>query len=130
MMSRIEGRILAKVLQEESGYHVEYKLGQAVRRVHSNGISHGDLTTLNAIWSDDEVIMIDYGLGRLVAETEHFGLDLHSLHECLSAYHVDRPESMKRVLEGYLDDSTSDDFDARSVVDRFEAIRGRVRYHA
>ena len=54
----------------------------------------------------------------------------HSLHECLSAYHVDRPESMKRVLEGYLDDSTSDDFDARSVVDRFEAIRGRVRYHA
>ena len=130
MMSRIEGRILAKVLQEESDYHVEYKLGQAIRRVHSNGISHGDVTTLNAIWSDDEVIMIDYGLGRLVAEMEHFGLDLHSLHECLSAHHVDRPESMRRVLEGYLDDSTSDDFDARAVVDRFEAIRGRVRYHA
>ena len=130
MMSRIEGRSLAQVLKEDSDHQVEYKLGQAIREIHSTGISHGDVTTLNAMWSDDDVILIDYGLGRLVAEMEHFGLDLHSLHECLSAHHVDRSESMERVLEGYLDNSKSDNFDARAVVDRFEAIRGRVRYHA
>lgn len=130
IMSEVKGPTLLSALMDGTEGDFEVELGKSLRSVHSQGISHGDLTTLNAIVSLNGVVLIDYGLGRLVAEMEHFGLDLHSLHECLSAHHSDRPEAMNKVIQGYLLDSDSDGFDGKSVVDRFESIRGRVRYHA
>lgn len=130
IMSEVQGPTLLTALRRGTEGELEMALGKSLRSVHSKGISHGDLTTLNAIVSDSGVVLIDYGLGRLVAETEHFGLDLHSLHECLSAHHSDRKNAMHNVIEGYLQNPDSDAFDGKSVVDRFESIRGRVRYHA
>ena len=54
------------------------------------------------------------------------GHDLQVLHECLKASHPDIENGIERVIEGYLRDSNDG---AQSVVDRFNAIRGRVRYH-
>ena len=130
IMSEVKGPTLLSTLEGGAKGDIEVELGKSLRSIHSQGISHGDLTTLNAIVSLDGIVLIDYGLGRLVAELEHLGLDLHSLHECLTAHHSDRPEAMNKVIQGYLLDPDSDGFDGRAVVDRFESIRSRVRYHA
>ncbi len=103
--------------------------------------------------------LVDFGLGRLSPELEICGLDLQVLSECLSASHPDHEGAMQAVLEGYTDDGSEVAFSqpsdsttvaddagggaaeagspvggapahsAAEVVARFEAIRGRVRYH-
>ena len=130
MMSMIEGPSLSAALNDGVSDQAEFMLGAALRQLHSLGISHGDVTTLNAILTEHGVTLVDFGLGRLVAEIEHQGLDLHSIYECLSAHHSDRPDAMDRVLEGYRDKTIIDNYDPSDVVLRFEEIKGRVRYHA
>lgn len=43
------------------------KLGDLVKKLHGIGIIHGDLTTSNMIFKDDEVYLVDFGLGALTA---------------------------------------------------------------
>ena len=54
------------------------------------------------------------------------GLDLQVLNECLTASHSELKGAVDSMVRGYLGGGNDE---AQDVVSRFEAIRGRVRYH-
>ncbi len=70
--------------------------------------------------------LIDFGLSRQSPELEHLGLDIQVLNECLGASHSTIPDAIETVSEAYLEEESEK---ARSVIDRFRKITGRVRYH-
>ena len=102
-------------------------VGALIRRLHEEDISHGDLTTHNILIDDSgNLSLIDFGLARVSPELEHMGLDLQVLNECLTASHSELKGAVDSMVRGYLGGGNDE---AQDVVSRFEAIRGRVRYH-
>ncbi len=78
------------------------QLGVLIRALHGRGISHGDLTTHNILWSAESGLsLVDFGLGQLSPELEICGLDLQVLAECLQASHPNLKGAMQAVLAGY-----------------------------
>ena len=100
------------------------ELGATIRRIHATGVSHGDLTTHNILWDVEKGLsIIDFGLSQITDDIEPLGLDLQVLNECLKASHPNIEGAIERVLTGYLSEG------GQEVVNRFNDIRGRVRYH-
>ncbi len=128
LISRIEGRPLYEAITDGSvGIDVMESVGALIRSLHEQGISHGDLTTHNILIDDSgNLSLIDFGLARVSPELEHMGLDLQVLNECVTASHSELEGAVESMVEGYL---AAGNNEAADVVSRFEAIRGRVRYH-
>jgi len=133
LLSMIEGRTLHDLLKSNDSSEIKLsELGRLIRRLHEAGISHGDLTTHNVMVTEEGSIhLIDFGLSRISPELEHLGLDLQVLRECLGASHSSIPDAMDKVCAGYLEAGTSNKGaeDAEDVLDRFQKIASRVRYH-
>ena len=122
--SRMPGVPLFEHLRGGGDSDMLEELGATIQRIHSIGISHGDLTTHNILWdSDHGLSIIDFGLSQITDDIEPLGLDLQVLNECLKASHPDIEGAIDRVLAGYLDEG------GQEVVTRFNDIRSRVRYH-
>ena len=141
---------------DEKWLQVMNDLGRLIRALHTRGISHGDLTTHNILWSEESGLsLVDFGLGQLSPELEICGLDLQVLAECLQASHPNFRGAMQAVLIGYSTEVCADEpgetrisehslpeldqtapnqggstvHTAAEVIARFDEIRGRVRYH-
>ena len=137
LLSRIDGIPLYEALQNgDAGLREIRKFGKLIRNLHESDISHGDLTTHNVLIDNQgNLTLIDFGLSKIAPEIEQLGLDLQVLNECLTASHYDIESAVETMLEGYLSadsgkSSAVSHLSAKEVVDRFDAIRGRVRYHA
>lgn len=133
LLSMIEGVTLYRLLKTKEQSEDELTaLGIQIRRLHEAGISHGDLTTHNVMVTEEgEIQLIDFGLARISPELEHLGLDLQVLRECLGASHSSIPDAMEKVCKGYLNSESTvlGVESAVDVVDRFQKIASRVRYH-
>ena len=133
ILSEVEGVTLYEsLLNGESNIEQIKKFGGLIRQLHELGISHGDLTTHNVMINNDgELTLIDFGLSKISPEIEHLGLDLQVLHECLNASHYEEKDAIESMIDGYLSNS-SHNFtpSGQDVIERFNSIRGRVRYHA
>ena len=133
VMTRLPGVPLFEVLRNSNNPGVVstilYSCGKLIRKIHSLGVSHGDLTTHNLLCDDSNFIqIIDFGLGRLSPEIESLGQDLQVLSECLSASHPKYSDAMKFVLDGYRNgEKNGESID--DVISRYQEIQGRVRYH-
>ena len=133
VMTKLSGVPLFEVLRNSNDNElvssIMYSCGKLIRKIHSLGVSHGDLTTHNLLCDDSSFIqIIDFGLGRLSPEIESLGQDLQVLSECLSASHPKFSDAMKFVLNGYTDgENIGTNID--DVISRYEEIQGRVRYH-
>lgn len=137
LLSRIEGRPLYEALQDGSaGLDTVHAFGAIIRRLHESDIAHGDLTTHNVMIDEiGNLNLIDFGLSRIAPEIEHLGLDLQVLNECLTASHHTYEGAVETMIAGYLAADSGESTGltqnpASAVVERFNAIRGRVRYHA
>ena len=133
VMTRMSGIPLFDVLRNSKDERRVTSLmnscGGLIRKLHSLGISHGDLTTHNLLCDDfDTIQLIDFGLGRLSPEIEALGQDLQVLSECLSASHPSHNDAMKFVLNGYSKGEEKGP-SINDVISRFQDIQGRVRYH-
>ena len=132
LLSRIDGRPLYDALNDTSVDGASMvSVGALIRRLHEMDISHGDMTTHN-ILADvvGSLSFIDFGLARISPELEHLGLDLQVLNECLTASHSEHEGAVQSMVDGYLAaDAGGGVASATEVVARFDAIRGRVRYH-
>ena len=134
------GQQLAILLREGEDNPEEMlkRCGEMIRKLHSLGAVHGDLTTNNILWDNENgVAMIDFGLSMWTTEVERMGLDLQVLSECLSASHPEWEDALEWVFSGYskatnLDYSGSDSPppEAEEVLKRYNEIRSRVRYHS
>ena len=132
LLSYIEGKTLYEsLLCGESDLNQIRKLGGLIREMHELGISHGDLTTHNVIISDEGALtLIDFGLSKIVPEIEQLGLDLQVLNECLNASHHEYKGAIDTLIDGYISSCSNVAPSGNEVIARFNAIRGRVRYHA
>ena len=133
ILSEVEGVTLYEsLLNGESNIEQIEKFGGLIRQLHELGISHGDLTTHNVMINDEgELTLIDFGLSKISPEIEHLGLDLQVLHECLNASHYEENGAIESMIDGYLSNSSDDTAPSGpDVIERFNSIRSRVRYHA
>ncbi|PJE81075.1 Kae1-associated kinase Bud32 [Candidatus Pacearchaeota archaeon CG10_big_fil_rev_8_21_14_0_10_32_42] len=125
----IEGDKLSEKLNsyvEERQKEVMEKVGKEIGKLHEAGIIHGDLTTSNMILKENEVYIIDFGLGSLNGKYEQKGVDVHLLKQALEAKHF---ESCKKLFSwfkfGY---GSIDKSEAKKVFERLEEIERRGRY--
>lgn len=140
----LPGRTLIEVLNDENSelQTVELALksvGSAVRHLHREAMTHGDLSTNNVLIHEQEVFLIDFGLAAVEYEVERFGIDLHVLDEILGASHPQWEGAINWVLEGYAgvdaELGTAPVHQggkvptATEVLTRLDEIRQRVRYH-
>jgi Kae1-associated kinase Bud32 len=142
IMEKISGKPLIEILNGKGDHAaILQALGRSIRMLHREAVIHGDLSTNNVIISSEgDAFLIDLGLSKQEYDVEHFGIDLHVLHEILRASHPSVVNAIEYVLEGYLliDEKLGPPKKgpggeippAKMCVKRLEAIKQRVRYHS
>lgn len=100
-------------------------VGEAIAKLHSAGIVHGDLTTSNMILKDNNLFLIDFGLGRMSERIEDQAVDLFLLFEALKSTHFEYlNEAWQYILKVYRQNYNR----AGEVLKRIERIEKRRRY--
>lgn len=102
VMEEIEGRMLKDVIDDD----LAFRLGFEISKLHCADIIHGDITTSNIMLSGDDLVFIDFGLGRYSQLMEDKAVDLLVLKKSLQS--IDYNLALKYfdlVLKGYGDDS-------------------------
>ena len=129
LMEFIKGK---KISDELGSFHKKQQLkifrqvGENIAKLHNSNIIHGDLTTSNMIFNEenDKVYFIDFGLGFGSHKIEDKAVDLHLLKQALEAKHFNNWEKLfDEVLKGY---KTSKDH--KKVFERFKKVEKRGRY--
>ncbi len=142
IMEFIEGERVKDVLNtkpKNERFRIYELIGEAVARLHSAGIIHGDLTTSNMILkrqstdsadsgfqtSDYELYIIDFGLGKSSQRIEDQAVDLFLLYEALKSAHFKYlNESWQYILKTYKRNYSN----SAQVLRRLEKIEKRRRY--
>ena len=144
IIEHLGGRPLINVLNDETttsttAQAILRRVGAAVRRLHREATTHGDLSSNNILIEGEQVHLIDFGLASVEYDVERFGIDLHVLDEILGASHPQWEGAIDWVVDGYME---AEEVlgpapilqggavpSAREVHARLEDIRTRVRYH-
>lgn len=104
-----------------------HNIGAAISRLHSIGLSHGDLTTSNILLRDNEptrLCLIDFGLSGTRALAEEFGVDLYVLERAIRTTHVNGEALMDHILAGY---ASVDWRGAKLAIQKLSEVRMRGR---
>jgi len=127
-MDYIKGDKIANSLNSYTGLKqlkVMQHLGQHIAKLHENDIIHGDLTTSNMILQEEEVYLIDFGLGFISKRVEDKAVDLHLLKQALEAKHFQNHEKLFKSFEkGY----SSNFKEAKIILERLKKVESRGRY--
>jgi Kae1-associated kinase Bud32 len=147
VMEFIEGPKVKDVFNELGGNDREAVcslIGEALGKLHSAHIVHGDFTTSNMIlknkstheggrrlkWGEKSrpamnLYVIDLGLGKYSQKVEDHAVDLYLLYEALKAAHFKYlNEAWQKILKSYRQHYTQ----APDVLKRLEKIEKRRRY--
>jgi len=99
------------------------KFGEIVGKLHSLDIVHGDLTTSNMIVSNNELVLIDFGLSAVSKRIEDKAVDLRVLERSLESRHHEHFDAFSKVLKGYKKTNSNAD----KVLKQFEKVQLRGR---
>ena len=111
LLDRDDEKLKRKVCQE---------LGKTIKKMHQNDIIHGDLTTSNMIWND-ELYLIDFGLGKISIRIEDMAVDIHLLKECFrSKHHIHWVTYWNEFKKSY---------NQEKVFNQLERVEARARYN-
>ena len=85
-MEYIEGQLVKDLLNssgnfEEKIYSISL-MGRNVGKLHSKDIIHGDLTTSNVLIENQELVFIDFGLGKFSKAVEDKAVDVLLIKKC------------------------------------------------
>lgn len=127
VLEKIEGKIIKNVFEDASLDKIKAisrKIGENIAKLHNCGIIHGDLTTSNLILQCDEIVFIDFGLGKNSDLVEDKGVDLLVFKKAIGGIHYKiAGECFKEILKGY---EIADDY--QEIIKKVEEIEGRGRY--
>jgi TP53 regulating kinase-like protein len=131
IMEYIEGQQVKQVLNSSfkaQRHDLCVKIGEAIARLHSHGLIHGDLTTSNLILTPEgKLFFVDFGLGEKNFEVEAQGVDLHLLKRALQSTHFQHwEECFQNVLCGYT--SILGEEAVEKVYEKIREIERRGRY--
>jgi N6-L-threonylcarbamoyladenine synthase/protein kinase Bud32 len=95
-------------------------------RIHQAGFVHGDPTTRNARvdTTENDLFLIDFGLGYYTDDAEDYAMDLHVLSQSLAGTHDDPERLMDAVEDAYSEGGDP------AVLDQLREIEGRGRYQS
>lgn len=121
--NKIKGESLKNILRGQPKIMAD--LGKNIAKMHSADIIHGDLTTSNAVYSQDEgIYIIDLGLSQVSDRLEDKAVDVHLLKQVLESSHPEvSSEAWENFLKGYENYA-----DSREVLERLEEVESRGRY--
>lgn len=127
VMEKINGKMLKDLLDTSELDQIKLiceKIGANIAKLHNCGIIHGDLTTSNLLQRGEEIVFIDFGLGKFSDLVEDKGTDLLVFKKALSGIHYGiAGECFQSILKGY---KNADDYD--EIIKKVEEIEGRGRY--
>lgn len=128
VLERLDGPTLTEVLTDARDPSrrplAVQRWGSALGRLHAAGISHGDLTASNVLWTGGDVAFLDLSLGDRAPGLEELGVDLHLVQEDLNTLCPDAQELFARFLAAYQGAFPG----AGPVLERSREIQGRIRY--
>ena len=131
LMEFISGNVLKEVLAKNTELCI--RAGEEIKKLHSAGIIHGDLTTSNIIFADEtkelesrikkhgRLFFVDFGLGSFSRKIEDVATDLVVFKKTFNATHSGIKNGWELVMKGYAP--------SRDLIDRMNAIEKRARYH-
>lgn len=64
-----------------------YRVHDLGKFLHYSGVIHGDLTTSNMIYKDDQIYLIDFGLSYVKTSIEDRAVDLYVLERAFISTH-------------------------------------------
>ena len=88
----LPGEVLKKCLTKK----LLFEAFNQIIEMHKNEITHSDLTTLNMIYSNNKIFIIDFGLGDTSIKAEDRAVDLNLFFNCIKNEH---PEFIKHKEE-------------------------------
>ena len=116
LMEEIDGVMLKDVIDED----LSFKVGEEISKLHSADIIHGDITSSNIMLQDNDLVFIDFGLGRYSELIEDKAVDLLVLKKSLQSIDYEKAVSyFGNVLDGY---------DNPKILDKINDIEHRGRY--
>ena len=116
LMEEIDGVMLKDVIDED----LSFKVGEKISKLHSADIIHGDITSSNIMLQGDDLVFLDFGLGRYSDLDEDKAVDLLVLKKSLQSIDYKKAISyFKAVLKGYSNSK---------VIDNITDIERRGRY--
>ncbi len=119
IMEFIEGKVLKEIIEKQKELCVD--AGKEIKKIHSAGIIHGDLTTSNIIYSEKKLFFIDFGLGYFSKKIEDQATDLVVFKKTFNATHSFLKNGWELVMQGYKPN--------KEIIERMEKIEKRARYH-
>lgn len=133
----IKGKKLSEYLDKlKNQIQIAETIGKQIALLHNNNIIHGDLTTSNMIYIEEnktldnnspkfKLYFIDFGLSFNSHRPEDFAVDLHLISQALEAKHFKNYKSLfNAVLKGYKSISSK----TKEILKRLEKVESRGRY--
>jgi Kae1-associated kinase Bud32 len=123
-MPFIEGKKLSENLEKLDYKKISKIIGNQIAKIHDNNIIHGDLTTSNMIWNNNEkkLYFIDFGLGYISPKLEDKAVDLHLIKQALEAKHYSIYKECEKII---LDNYNSKDKD--KILSQLKKVEARGR---
>jgi len=118
-MQYLKGNVLKHVLNQK----LLEKAFQQIIKLHKNDITHGDLTTLNMIETENEIYLIDFGLSEFTKKIEDKAVDLNLFFTCIKNEHPTFYDRKDKLLQTY----TKELEYGEKVIKRLEEIEHRGR---
>ncbi|WP_296890456.1 bifunctional N(6)-L-threonylcarbamoyladenine synthase/serine/threonine protein kinase [uncultured Methanobrevibacter sp.] len=116
LMEEIDGIMLKEVIDE----NLAFRVGREISKLHSADIIHGDITSSNIMLSGEDLIFLDFGLGRYSDLDEDKAVDLLVLKKSLQSIDYEKAVAyFDCVLKGYGN---------LKVIDKIADIEKRGRY--
>ncbi|MCK5024694.1 MAG: Kae1-associated serine/threonine protein kinase [Thermoplasmata archaeon] len=124
-MEFIDGPTAKDVLQNsDDREELAALIGQKIGRLHNADLIHGDLTTSNMLFIENEPCFIDFGLGEKSPEPEKKGVDMHLLKEALQSAHSEHSGLYEIIANSYVEEYT----EGKKILKIVEEIEKRGRY--
>jgi TP53 regulating kinase-like protein len=120
-MENLSGIKLSELLDDIKNKALIKSLAKEIKKLHSFGIIHGDLTTSNIFFYKDKIYLIDFGLGKFSDKIEDKATDIHLLKECLNSRHS---INYKKLWLTFIKE-----YNEPLVLERLRKIESRVRYN-
>jgi Kae1-associated kinase Bud32 len=129
VMEHIEGQLVKDLLN--SSVSLDNKLnyislmGREVGKLHTNDIIHGDLTTSNVLIKNQELVFIDFGLGKFSKAVEDKAVDILLIKKCFTSTHTNyEKEYFEAFQKGYKETME----EAKTVFRRALKVEARARH--
>lgn len=127
LMPFIKGKKLSENLENLDYKQICKIVGNQIAKLHDADIIHGDLTTSNMIYvnndKNEQVIFIDFGLGFISNRIEDKAVDLHLIKQALEAKHFSiHKEAEKIIIDNYHSK------DKKKILEQLKKVEVRGRY--